>query len=56
MNDFKNNPKKFLQIQITNFARKLFTIFYIDELTKAIHHTDPSDNILLTNLNNFPIE
>src|SRR5438552_3903167 len=56
MNDIKNNPKKFLKIQITNFTRKLFTIFYLDELTRAIHHTEPSDNTLLSNLNNFPIE
>src|SRR5436305_4533721 len=56
MNDLKNNPKKFLKIQITNFARRLFTIFYLDELTRAIHHTEPSDNTLLSNLNNFSIE
>ena len=56
MNDIKNNPKKFLKIQITNFARKLFTIFYLDELTRAIHYTEPSNNTLLNNLNNFPIK
>src|SRR5205809_681811 len=56
MNNLKNNPKKILKIQITNFARRLFTIFYLDELTRAIHHTEPSDNTLLGNLNNFPIE
>ena len=56
MNDLKNNSKKFLKIQITNFARKLFTIFYLDKLTRAIHHTEPSDNTLLSNINNFPIE
>src|SRR6266480_7032475 len=56
MNNFKKNPKKFLKIQITNFAKKLFTIFYLDELTKSIHHTEPSDNTLLKNLNYFPIE
>ena len=56
MNNNQNNPKKFLQIQITNFAKKLFTIFFLDETTKTIHHTEPSDNILLTNFNNFPIE
>src|SRR5436309_5479488 len=56
MNNFKNNQKKFLQIQVTNFTKKLFTIFFLDETTKTIQHTEPSDNILLTNLNNFPIE
>jgi len=52
----QNNPKKFLQIQITNFEKKLFTILYLDEFTRTIHHTEPSDNTLLSNLNNFPIE
>ena len=56
MNNFKENPKKFLKIQITNFAKKLFTIFYLDELTKTIHHTEPSDNTLLKTLNYFSIE
>src|SRR6266480_2070197 len=56
MNNFKENPKKFLKIQITNFAKKLFTIFYLDKLIKTIHYTEPSDNTLLKNLNYFPIE
>ena len=56
MNNNNNNLKKFLQILITNFARKLFTIFYLEEKSKTIHHTESSDNILIANLNNFPIE
>ena len=54
MNDLKNNPKKFLKIQITNFARKLFTIFYLDELTRAIYHLSPLTTPSLVILTTFP--
>jgi hypothetical protein len=55
-NQNTNNPKKFLHIQITNFSDKLFTIFYLDESSNTIYHTEPSNNLTLCNFNNFPIE
>ena len=50
------NNKKFLQIQLTDFQTKLFTIYYLDETNQKIHHTSPSSNIILYNLTNSPTE
>ena len=50
------NNKKFLQIQLTDFQTKLFTIYYLDEINQKIHHTSPSSNITLYNLTNSPTE
>src|SRR5271154_2249200 len=54
MND--QNSKKFLDIELIDFSKKFFSIYFLDLINNIIQLTNPSSTIQLNNLIDYPTE
>ena len=49
-----SNTKTFLKIELSDFKKNLFTIYYIDNNSDTITKTEPNNSTIIHNILNYP--